>query len=382
MTQPRIALDARMMKHSGIGTYLSHLVAEYALKFPRDLKLDLLASSAVLASSKILKDPTATTKFGTKPFGASIYGLVEQINYVRYSAGYDIWHAPHYNLPIFSLAKHLIVTIHDVTPYLFAGRFFSRTKALYIQAMMARARKKAARIIAVSNSTAKDLSQHFNIPEKKITVIHEGVDLEFFDRVSQEQMSIIRARYKLPQQYILFVGNLKPHKNLGCLLDAWKEMRKSDAGCPDLVLVGKKDDYYPPSMRYLQNLESGGGIHYLAGIEYGDLAAIYQGAQIYVQPSLYEGFGLPVLEAMASRVAVIASDRGSLPEVAGNAALIFPAEDSLALQEALVKLLADADLREAKIQQGLSRAREFSWSQMAEKTCAVYQETLAGGGLA
>ena len=245
---------------------------------------------------------------------------------------------------------------------------------------MKRVASRARRIIAVSQNTGQDIMRHFGVPEKRIRTIHEGVSGDFRPVKENALLGDVRQRYGVStgQKYLLYVGLIKPHKNLGVLINAVRRLRREGKLEEKLMIVGAKSKTYPGGFEDLAGIRTDDDILYVPRAEYADLPALYSMASAFVLPSLYEGFGLPVLEAFACGTPVIVSDRASLPEVAGDAALRFEADSESSLAAALTRLSGDSVLRTQLIEKGLRRASEFSWNRMARETLSVYEEVLNG----
>jgi glycosyltransferase involved in cell wall biosynthesis len=276
-------------------------------------------------------------------------------------------------VPFFTQTK-LVATIHDLIPYLFRGRFFNQRQALYFGTMLRRIAEKAARIITVSQSTKKDLVREFQIDPSKINVIYEGVDPIFRRGFSPIEKEEIRRRLNLPDRFILYVGLIKPHKNIGPLIEAVRKLRRKDPDFPKLVIVGKKDKRYPPGYEYLSRLGTDDDLVTLGEVNHECLPMLYQLAFCFVLPSLYEGFGLTVLEAFASECPVLCSNRASLCEVAGGAALFFDPTSDEELEALLEKIAADDALRMGLREAGRRQLQHFSWENAAYETLRIYEE--------
>lgn len=365
----RVGIDGRMIAHSGIGTYLRHLLGELKVLRPELFEVVLFGDPGKLADFK--------DHFEVRPFLPPIYSVAEQIQGAKLVSSVDLWHAPHYNIPLFC-ARPLVVTVHDLIPLVFAGQFFSPLQKFYFTVFMKRVACRARRIIAVSQNTGRDIMKHFGVPEKRIRTIHEGVSGDFRPVKEAALLADVRRRYGLGpgQKYLLYVGLIKPHKNLGVLINTVRRLRREGKLDEKLMIVGAKSKTYPGGFENLSGIRTDDDILYVPRAEYADLPALYGMASAFVLPSLYEGFGLPVLEAFACGAPVIVSDRASLPEVAGDAALQFAADSESSLAAALARLSGDPVLRSQLIEKGLRRASEFSWNRMARETVSVYEEAL------
>ena len=366
----KVGIDARMIAHSGIGTYLRNLLREIPRQNPAGMQFVLFGNPA------FFKDMNGS--YALQDFRQPVYSLSEQAGYRSRLRSVDLWHAPHFNAPLASPAR-LVVTVHDLIPLIFSGRFFSKLHEIYITAMLKNILKTARRVIAVSHNTKGDLVHFFRVPENRIRVIHEGVSEHFRPVTDPGILEKVRSRYSLPQgqSFLLYVGVLKPHKNLRLLVATIKRLRREQRLRETLVIVGAKDARYAPEGRYLAEIGSDEDLHYVERVEREDLPALYSSAKIFVMPSLYEGFGLPVLEAMACGTPVIAARRASLPEVAGEAALFFEPESGESLAEAVLKLTRDEALSKEMKARGELRARQFSWAKMTRETLDTYREALA-----
>lgn len=360
-----IILDARMIRHSGIGTYIRGLLGIYE-KHPFFQKYSL--SLAAKQSDGV---------FQTFRFHSSVYSLGEQLEYPFRLRHCKLWHAPHYNVPLVKGKTRLVVTIHDLIHWIFRKEFFSPLQAFYAGQMLTRAVNLADRIIAVSNRTRDDLIRHFKAHPGKIRVISEGAPPEFFNPPDASHRKSVLEKYKLSRAFFLYVGLLKPHKNVQRLVEVFRGLQKEKKIHSDLVLVGKKDRKYPAGFESLQTLRTENGIHYIPAVDsMAELASLYSSALALVHPSLYEGFGLTCLEAMASGTPVIVSNTASLPEVVGDAGRYVDPRSSETIREALVEVEQNGSLRSQMIEKGRQRARQFSWDRAARETLEVYREVL------
>jgi glycosyltransferase involved in cell wall biosynthesis len=204
-------------------------------------------------------------------------------------------------------------------------------------------------------------------------VIPWGCDERFQPDGDPEQFAAVQQRYGLPPQYLLFVGTLEPRKNLTTLLHAYAMLRaESCAADVKLVVAGRTGWLYAEIFDTVKRLGLEKEVIFTGFVDDADLPDLYRGAQVFVYPSLYEGFGLPILEAMASGIPVLTSDLASMPEVAGDAAVLVDPRDPKAIAEGIVRILAEGRLRDALIQKGLSRARHYTWESVAQQTLELY----------
>lgn len=365
-----VILDARMIRHSGIGTYLRGLIEGYR-SHPFFEKHPLAFSFAPPFNSKAASDGRWI------PFYSPIYSVWEQMEYPLRMRHVRLWHAPHYNIPLIKPRAALIVTVHDLIHWIFRKKFYSRAKALYASIFFRRVAQIADRVITVSQQTKNDLIQHFNVPEDRIRVVYEGVNENFFTPHSSDERKQILEKYGLPREFLLYVGLLKPHKNVERLLRVFGRLWQSKRIQSALVIVGRKDRRYGKDQERLQRLKTGNGIFYLPEVDgRRELALLYHSAKCLIHPSYYEGFGLTCLEAMASGTPVIVSRAASLPEVVGEAGLYIDPSSDESLEEAILELEEDQVLRENLAQKGVARARGFTWAKAAQETIQIYKELL------
>ena len=321
------------------------------------------------------------------------YGFKEQIlmPFYIYKENLDLMHFPHFNVPILTPVK-FVVTIHDLIlthfPTIRAttlSPFKYKLKNFFYQLIISNAVLRSKKIITVSNFTKNDLIKQFKVKSEKIVVTYEGVanlakgrDSLFIAKLnSQETLE----KYHIPQNFLLYVGNAYPHKNLHFLLDVFSILHKKRSDLC-LVLVGKNDYFYSKIREYAQRLNLwqpnnlNNSVIFPGYVPDAQLEIMYQEARLYIFPSLYEGFGLPPLEAMARSCPVLSSDRSSLPEVLGEAALYFNPEN---IDDVLMKinlLLSDDVLRQDLIDQGIKQAKKYNWWECANETLAVYKKVL------
>ncbi len=277
----------------------------------------------------------------------------------------QLFHSPYYVKPYFPGVPS-VVTIFDSIPLLFPQTVSRRARWLF-RWTAALAARTAARVIAPSRATGDDLVTRQGIPRAKITVIPLAAGTRFSMQPGSE-IARVRAKYELPTQYVLSVGINKPHKNFETLLAAWTRVRTA---CT-LVIAGAWDKRYAEEKPQLQSPSR--PVRRIRNIDDADLPGLYAGATAFVMPSLYEGFGLPVLEAMACGAPVLASNTSSLPEVGGGAALYFDPRDADALASLITRVLNDRALAEDLRARSLGQAALFSWERTARETLAVYKE--------
>ena len=362
-----IGLDLRMWSHPGIGRYMRELFgAMFRLEDPD--RFVYLAYDKEEASIRI-----ALGGGRWVCARSPIYSLAEQSELSKFSRQTALLHVPHFNAPLRCHSK-LVVTLHDLI-YLKEKRFSGSPFAkLYMRALLGGMQKNASAVIAVSDFTRRDLARVFPKLAERATVIHEAASSRFHAAEASGDVAI-RAKFELNEPYALFVGSLKAHKNLNVLLDAFESLWRKAEIPAQLVVVGRKD---PKETALLARLErSRAFVRYLGELPDAELSAVYHGARTLVIPSLWEGFGLTAIEAMASGTPVISSDRASLPEVVGDAGLLFDPESADQLEAHLTRIFKEDTLRSTLSRKGLERAQGFSWEKTARETLALYERVLS-----
>jgi len=250
----------------------------------------------------------------------------------------------------------------------------SRLAFTYVSASIATASRRATRVLTVSESSKRDILRFVNINPEKIDVIYNGYDERFAIEPKEEDVVRVRERYQLHDEFVLYAGNVKPHKNLERLIDAFHLVRNKGLDHLKLVLIGAEISKYAALRRAVHRHQLHKYVRFLGYLPEETLAVMYRLAGVFVFPSLYEGFGLPPLEAMASGTPVVTSNVSSLPEVAGDAAVLVNPYDPAAIAEGIYQVLTDEQLRRGLRQRGLARARQFSWEDSARRVREVYQQ--------
>jgi glycosyltransferase involved in cell wall biosynthesis len=240
---------------------------------------------------------------------------------------------------------------------------------------MERSVARADAIIAISDTTRRDLVELYSLPEEKIKVIYLGVDGRFRPVKEECRIDAVRRRYKLPSRFVLAVASVHPRKNLRRLIESFA-LLKAKSGLPHSLIVAGKQYGEDDPAEYAARLGLRDAFRYLDYVDPDDLPALYGAADLFVFPSLYEGFGLPPLEAMACGTPVAASDAGSLPEVLGDAARYFDPQDTKDMATVMGDVIVSQSERERLRSQGLSRVRRFQWNKCALETMALYESLL------
>ncbi|QII11037.1 putative mannosyltransferase B [Candidatus Kuenenia stuttgartiensis] len=282
----------------------------------------------------------------------------------------DILHGPRNVLPLLCKIKS-VVTIHDLAFLLFP-EVMKFNPFNYWSVFVKRSAVKADHIISVSESTKKDIVRLYNISDHKITVTHEACNNSFKRIEDESALKRISQKYELPERFILYVGTIEPRKNLNVVLEAMDILKKNNLNIK-LVIVGKKGWLYAGFFDTLQSLGLGNNVIFTGYVPAEDLPGIYNLAEIFVYPSKYEGFGLPLLEAMSCGVPVIASNISSIPEVLGDAGTLVRPDDPKEFAHKIYELLTDKEIRVKMSSKGFERTKSFSWEKVAQKTLTVYE---------
>lgn len=372
----RIGIDAHMVgeRETGNETYVLNLLRallaredghEYLALTPRPAALESALGAA--GRGRVVR---------VRP-GVSWLRVPVAIPLAARRRGLDLLHMTYLIPPVSPTPT--VVTIHDISFEAYPESFSPRDRLLLSWGVPFAA-QRAVRVIAVSEFTRRDLVRRYAIPEEKIRVTYEAADPLFRRVEDPARLEAVRRRYGLAGPYLLSVGNLQPRKNLPTLLEAFRVL-KAEAGLPHrLVLVGKPGWRSGGVYSTVKALGLEAEVIVTGYVPTEELPSLYSGADLFVYPALYEGFGLPPLEAMACGTPVVASNAGALPEVLGEAALLLGPRDAGGLAAALRRVLADPTLARTLAGRGLARARQFSWERTAAETVEVFRAALEAVG--
>lgn len=356
MLKKKLAIDVRMLNSSGIGTYLKNIVPSL---LECDLNIELIGNHKEIAELKWNEKPNVNVI----DCNYKIYSLKEQFLMSKLIPNdIDLLWVPHFNAPV-NYRKKMLVTIHDMFHFSMSS-FLSMPKKLYAKYLMLNVAKKAEKIITVSSFSESEIRRHLG-ENLNITYIHNGVSSEW---------SKHNTMFKGKRPYIIYVGNVKPHKNLGTLLKAFNRIEGLSEH--DLYIVGKREGFLTEdnTIDGIEiNQERVKFTGYLSDLEVKDYV---RGADVLIIPSLYEGFGLPPLEAMACRTPVISSNVASLPEICGEAAIYFNPTDEEQLAKKILELLSNKCMQEELIALGLERVNQFNWNKSREAHKKIIKELL------
>ncbi len=368
-----IDVSAAVHSRAGLGRYAESLARALVNKEPGRFALFYNRSGDSRPLPGLDNIPTQSIRAGYKPWRMAVWlGQLAGLGFDRLLPGVELYHATeHLLMPLRQVPG--VLTVHDLIFRLFP-QHHKRLNYWYLNAAMPLYCRRASAIIAVSDATRQDLVRFYGLDPAKISVVHEAAAPHFLP-APPDQVARVRTRYGLPDYYLLHVGTIEPRKNLNRLLEAIHHLRKAKENIR-LVVVGSKGWLYQGFFQRLEELELSEVVHLPGYVPDADLPAIYSGARLVVVPSLYEGFGLPVLEGMACGVPVVCSNTSSLPEVGASAARYFDPTDVSDMAERILPIWRDEGLREEMHRQGLARAAHFSWERAAKETLAVYAQTV------
>jgi glycosyltransferase involved in cell wall biosynthesis len=366
-------VSAAVHRRAGLGRYAESLARalistqsdRYALFYNQERGIEPLAGLEHL--------PARTVALGYKPWRMLVWlGQLGRVGFDRLVPDAELFHATeHLLLPLRTIPT--VLTVHDLI-FRHLPVHHKPLNRWYLNLTMPLYCRRAAHIVAISKCTARDLASAYGVPKEKITVVPEAADPRFHPQ-PLDTVAAVRTRYGLPVRYLLFVGTIEPRKNLTRLLAAF-EIVHADGLTDGLVIVGRQgwlcDDFFAA----LEHSSARDAVILPGYVPDEDLPAVYAGAQALVFPSLYEGFGLPVLEAMACGTPVLASRASSVPEAGGEAASYFDPTSVDEIADNVHRLLRDNALREEMQVEGLAQAARFSWEQAAIETEAVYNAVL------
>ena len=365
----RIGIDARKLHDFGIGTYIRNLLRHLA-------RIDSQTEFVILCRPEDRETlATIGQNFRPVPETSGNYSIAEQIRipWALKREGVTLFHAPHYVLPPLVPCRS-VVTIHDCIHLMFPQYLPNRAALMYAKSSISLAARRATRIMTVSESSKRDILRFVDTQPEKIDVIYNAYDERFAIEPCEDEVARVRERYQLHGPFVLYAGNVKPHKNLERLIDAFDLLRQRGLDHLKLVLIGDEISKYTALRRAVHQHQLHKYVRFLGYLPEETLAVMYRLAGVFVFPSLYEGFGLPPLEAMASGTPVVTSNVSSMPEVAGDAAVLVDPYDPEAIADGIHRVLTDEQLRRTLVLKGIARAGQFSWEQSVRRVRAIYNE--------
>jgi len=374
----RIAIDIRKINEFGVGTYIWNLVRNLA---GIDDRNDYLLVGSQRNFHELGPLPPNFKQL-YQPEENGLWRDNISIPFDLHRQRLDVVHIPHHEAPFFTPSK-LVVTIHDCVHLLFPQEDSSNFGNYRTYLRTKRVVHAAQHVLAVSRSTKDDLINIFELPDSKISVVHNALDERFaFTHTPGERKQVLE-RYQLKDPFVLYSGKIRPHKNVHRLIEAFVVL-KNELGDSDryknlkLIIIG--DELSKHQYLRLTVIRSGAqqDVRFFGFVPYPILRVFYQSAQLFAFPSLYEGFGLPPLEAMANRAPVLASNTSSLPEVLEDAAVLVNPENVFDIARGMKLILSDDAVRQRLIQKGLEQVAKFSWKLAAQKILERYQFAATG----
>lgn len=377
----RIGLNAHLLsfgttyRGGGISRYIRNLIVHLRRRVVEDSLIVFLGDRRLPPG--FLSGENFATRFSmlptANPWARILWEqFLQPVELRRYAV--DLLHSMGFVSPILNSVPS-VVTIYDLSFDLYPGTL-NRLNRLYLRLFTRLSVAKAIRVIAISQSTKRDTVEFLGVPEERVDVVYPGIESHFRPIDDPATLRDFQEQIGILDPYVLYMGTIEPRKNLGLLVRAFAKLRRKLNLPHKLVLAGPKGWQYEPIFRVIEE-EAKDQVLMPGYISSQEQALWYNCADLFIYPSLYEGFGFPPLEAMACGVPVIVSDAASLPEVVGDAGLLVNSEDENGLVEAMERVLTDRDLHQALAAKGLRRAQEFSWETAAEQTLYVYRRSLS-----
>jgi glycosyltransferase involved in cell wall biosynthesis len=357
-----LVLDARWLS-TGLGTYTLNLIRGLRQSGEFDVRLLTLPK---------YRDRLRQFDYEITIADVPIYSIREQFQIAWAAQGSNLLHVPHYNAPIMRRGK-LVVTIHDLTHILDATQRRTLKSWVYAQPMLRLTALRADHIFTVSEYSRRQITEHLGVDAGKVTVVYNAIGPHIFPEPRDEARARTQQAFSFDGPYILFVGNLKPSKNVAGLLKAFSVLKARDRIPHRLLVIGDDATGRPATMKLAQQLGLDGAVTFVASVSDDQLRYAYCGADLTVMPSFEEGFGLPILESMACGTPVTCSDSASLPEIGGPAAEYFDPRDVESMAAAIEAVLLSTDRWRELHQLGLQRATGFTCADFAQRHFAVYR---------
>ncbi|MCD6099993.1 MAG: glycosyltransferase family 4 protein [Candidatus Marinimicrobia bacterium] len=373
----KIGIDARMIDNEFTG------IGRYSYSFLRALgQIDCQNEYLIFKNSRYKKPLTSGPNFHEIEVNIPKFDIREHLFFYRKmkEEKIDILHSLHYVGPLLGTHK-LIVTIHDLMAIMFPD-FFSAYSSItgkilknYLKLLVYLTLERVDGIITVSKWCKSDLTKYFKISKNEIFPIYEAVEKHFRPINNKGLQTSIKKKYQLPSKFFLYVGNMRPYKNLKRLIDAYQIFFKNYKAEIDLVIAGsKKDKHYGQLFNYVISNKLEEKVHFTGYVNENDLPILMSSAECFIFPSLCEGFGFPPLEAMACGTPVITSNVSSLPEIVNGAGILVNPYDVHEIAKAMFRVISDKSLRKTLIHKGIERSKQFSWEKCAKETLLVYEK--------
>jgi len=370
-----IAIDVRRIEDFGVGTYIRNLVRT-------------LAASDPVNRYVLLGDPKKIAQVTALPQNFRILAWAEgkeswmqgiQLDRLLQGESIDLLHFPNLR-PALMVPCRYLMTVHDVADFIYGGH--SGWKQNLRWRAVRRTLSHARRIMAVSRATKRDLENLFGIPASRITVVENAIDERFIQNTRREEQRLVLERYRVTDPFLLYVGSARPQKNLPRLIEAFAvikgELRDHRTfGNLKLLIIGDELSEHPELRRSVIRTRMQDDVRFLGFVPVEILRVFYQAAEVFVFPSLHEGFGLPPLEAMAQGTPVVTSNVSSLPEVVGDAAVLVAPENVFEIARGVQRALLDEELRSQLRLRGHQQIARFSWDRSIRQVLEIYSEAVA-----
>lgn len=378
----KVAIDIRRMTEFGVGTYIRNVVRTLA-RLDHDSQYFLIGSPAKVAECGALPPNFAFVSLAggddTVKGNLAFRAIVRNLEC-------DVVHIPHLFWIPRGLSCPYVLTVHDLLDHMYGARNASSLRRNLHFHLTRRVLRRASRVIAVSQFTKNEIEKLLAIPHKRIEVVHNAIDERFLHgHATDADRDLIAQRYQVNNPFILYAGAIRPHKNVVRIIEAFSalksELQKEQQYLDlKLIIIGDDLSSHPRLRRTVVRGGVQNDVRFLGFVPIDVLRIFYDVAKIFVFPSLYEGFGLPPLEAMAHGTPVVTSNTSSLPEVAGGAALLVNPENVFEIRRGLQRVLLDVPLRERMKQRGYEQAKRFSWTTSVSRILEIYRE-VAGTGV-
>jgi glycosyltransferase involved in cell wall biosynthesis len=372
----RIGVNALQLRtrNSGVGQYIYQMVSSLLSSGTDQLQIYLSRGMTPVEWSSGQIAVVKEIPFRKEQF---IFRNLYELFFFGATLGRDnlslLW-SPDTKLPLF-LPSNIpyVVTVHDLAIFR-EPETYELSRAIYWRKLFKHAIQSSACIVAISQTTRNDLIELMNVPPEKIRVIYNGVNPRFRLIDDQDHLARVASKYGLPKQFLLFVGLFGPRKNIAGILQAYAILKKKHQVSHHLVMVGERGWRYRADLELVQRLGLEGDVVFPGFVEEDDLPAVYNLADVFIFPSLYEGFGLPVLEAMACGTPVVTSNLSALPEVVGTSGVLVNPRDPEEIASGVYHVLSNSKLASGLAKAGLERSSHFTWKNAAEELMEVFQE--------
>jgi glycosyltransferase involved in cell wall biosynthesis len=371
----RIAINVCRIGDFGVGTYIRNLVRTLAARDRKNKYLLLGDEKEISAETQLPQN------FEVIPWadGHDSWWSHVRLHRLLQACGVKLLHIPH--LAVASMVPcRYVMTVHDMAQFLYApGQGVKQTMRFR---MAQRSLTRASRLVAVSQATKQDIENLFAVPSEKITVVENAIDERFIQTSRREEGKMVLERYQVKDPFLLYVGSARPQKNVPRLIEAFAVIKGELQAHPQfhklkLLIIGDELSEYPALRQTVVRTRMQEHVRFMGFVPIETLRVFYQAAEVFVFPSLYEGFGLPPLEAMAQGTPVVTSNVSSLPEVVGDAAVLVHPENVFDIARGVQQVLLDPDLRRELRERGQRQLARFSWDRSVSQVLELYEEAAA-----